>query len=231
MWKINPLFATWIASDNFLFRNGILHPDAVVLELGCGVSGVVALTLAPSVKRYIATDQDYVLKLLKQNIAENTLNPSVGSHKQSNKKKHGGSSRGTSTPRETEASTLNIETLTLDWEADSIMGLPHLLGQRADDALQGVDVLLATDCIYNFALIEPFVTTCAQICRLRSASDPTRPTVCIIGQQLRLPDVFEEWIKCFHKHFQVWRVPDELLTKELGTDSGFAVHAGILRGD
>jgi predicted nicotinamide N-methyase len=230
VWKVTPLFAEWIASHNVLAQHGILAQDSIVLELGCGVSGIVALALAPHVKKYVATDQDYVLKLLRQNVANNLLkNPRSTSRriKQTNSKHE-----RLSTSRSNE-NTSNIEFLVLDWELDSVSTLPSFLGQNqgnsSESYLYGVDVLVACDCIYNDALIEPFVTTCAQICGLRTASSKHKPTVCIVAQQLRSAEVFESWLMAFHRYFHVWRVPDELLADSLKENSGFVVHIGFLR--
>lgn len=121
----------------------------------------------------------------------------------------------------------------LDWELDSVSTLPSFLGQNqgnsSESHLYGVDVLVACDCIYNDALIEPFVTTCAQICGLRTTNGKHKPTVCIAAQQLRSAEVFESWLIAFHRYFHVWRVPDELLTDPLKENSGFVVYIGFLR--
>jgi predicted nicotinamide N-methyase len=230
VWKVTPLFAEWIASHNVLAQHGILAQDSIVLELGCGVSGIVALALAPHIKKYVATDQDYVLKLLRQNVANNLLkNPQSASRgiKQTNSKHE-----RLSTSRSNK-NTSNIEFLVLDWELDSVSTLPSFLGQNqgnsSESHLYGVDVLIACDCIYNDALIEPFVTTCAQICGLRTTSSKHKPTVCIVAQQLRSAEVFESWLMAFHRYFHVWRVPDELLADPLKENSGFVVHIGFLR--
>lgn len=194
------------------------------------MAGIVALSLAPQVKRYVATDQDYVLKVLKQNLAENCTQKTAprSKRKQASKKaKHTSLIEGDADS--------NIETLVLDWELDSVAIIPRFLGQAQPSSGQdepiGVDVLIACDCIYNDALIEPFVNTCAQICRLRSTSTTQRPTVCVVAQQLRSPEVFESWIKTFHRSFDVWKVPDELLTDPLKENSGFVVHIGLVRAE
>ncbi|KAF2489365.1 hypothetical protein BU16DRAFT_531684 [Lophium mytilinum] len=228
VWSVTPLFAEWIASNNVLAKYGFLSSEAIILELGCGVAGIVALSLAPQVKKYVATDQDYVLKLLKQNLAENFPEKAIPhtKRKQSSKK-------AKSTRLKEDDTISNIETLLLDWELDSVATIPRFLGQQQasgdqDDPV-GVDVLIACDCIYNDALIEPFVTTCAQICRLRSTSKTQKPTICIVAQQIRSFEVFESWLKAFHWSFDVWRVPDELIIDALKANSGFVIHVGILR--
>lgn len=122
----------------------------------------------------------------------------------------------------------NIEVLQLDWELDSVSSLPILLGlHESSEGCTGVDVVIACDCIYNETLIEPLNTTCAQICSLRTTQ--SKPTLCLIAQQLRSYEVFESWLKSFHRLFHVWKVPDELLTEPLRENSGFVVHIGIVR--
>jgi hypothetical protein len=64
VWKITPLFASWITlTSNLLFKHGILDSNASVLELGCGISGVIGLALSPQIGSYVLTDQDYVMKV------------------------------------------------------------------------------------------------------------------------------------------------------------------------
>ncbi|TKA64249.1 hypothetical protein B0A49_07348 [Cryomyces minteri] len=232
VWKVTPLFADWLAhTKNILFRSSILGTDSTVLELGCGVSGIVSVTLAPLVRRYIATDQDYVFKLLKQNIAQNAKQSSVTKTKPSR-----GGRGNTASTAQTERINTDIEALALDWELDSLSALSEVLTQQTKsgtgDVPPGVDAIIACDCIYNDALIEPFVSTCTDICRLRSVSsskDAVKPTVCIIAQQLRTAEVFEAWLKRFHHDFHVWRLPERLSSRGLGEDSGFVVHVGVLR--
>jgi hypothetical protein len=210
VWKVTPLFAEWIASPiNFLFANACLDSSSTILELGAGISGIVALTLGARVARYTATDQAYVLKILKQNIAENLDAVLPKKHK-------AGKKRVQSAPASQSPST--ILTQTLDWETDDVSNL--------DD----VDLVVACDCIYNESLIEPLNTTCAAICRLRQQDETcTKPTLCLIAQQLRSPDVFEAWLKSFHRLFTVWQVPDGLLSPGLREGSGFVVHIGVVR--
>jgi hypothetical protein len=224
VWKVTPLFAEWIAAPNFLHGIGYLSSATTVLELGAGVSGIVASVVGPLVKRYIATDQDYVIRILKQNIAENLPTPKSATKKPGAKGKRSQVSRDLNAPC--------IETLELDWEHDYASSLRFLLnyGQAPpDDVPKGVDLVVACDCIYNDMLIEPFNNICAQICRLRSAEQDGKPTLVLIAQQLRAYEVFESWLKSFHRSFHVWRVPDELLTPPLRENTGYIVHAGILR--
>ncbi|KAI1386300.1 uncharacterized protein F4822DRAFT_431171 [Hypoxylon trugodes] len=219
VWKITPLVADWLAaSGNPLWTSNILSSSSAVLELGCGISGLVGLVLAPSVGRYTLTDQSYVARLVEKNIDENSpLRNSKQTGTTSQKRK------GKSSNVQAKA---NLQFLPLDWELDEVT--PALTGS---DQVKSFDLVIACDCIYNDALIQPLVQTCADACKLRSIdkNDAERPTVCLVAQQLRDPEIFEGWIKEFSKYFRVWRVPDKALSEELRTNPGFVVHLGILQ--
>ncbi|KAF2626470.1 hypothetical protein BU25DRAFT_492211 [Macroventuria anomochaeta] len=207
VWAVTPRFAEWIASPtNILFTSGLLTSNSTCIELGSGISGIVALTLGPRISRFTATDQDYAMRLLRKNIAENldAVFPAA---------KKGGRSKQKSQPSNSSSDRIKAEIL--DWEEDSV------------EQLQPVDLIVACDCIYNEALIEPLNTTCASICKLNT--DVTKPTLCVVAQQLRSPDVFEAWLKSFHRLFHTWQVPDWYLTEGLRENSGFVVHVGIVR--
>lgn len=224
VWKITPLFASWITlSSNLIFRCNILESSSTVLELGCGISGIIGLALAPQINSYVMTDQDYVLKLLLENLSENQqdITSSSKGRKSTPKAKRG------NTVNLPARSRSNIAAQTLDWETDEVT--PSLTGSESDQSFEAV---IACDCIYNDALIDPLVQTCVDTCKLR-ITDPLggtkHPTVCIVAQQLRSAEVFEGWLKAFFKFFRVWRVPDNELIDGMKSDSGFVVHIGILR--
>ena len=244
VWKITPLIAEYLADcTGALWASGILGPAARVLELGCGVSGLVGLALAPAVARYVLTDQPYVSRLVERNIAENRdVGASAGQRKSAQKRKGKGDGKAAHATRQ------NLSFTPLDWERDEVT--PRLLAggnddhdgdddDAKDDAAPGFDVILACDCIYNEALIEPLVQTCADACRLRqrrpegdtshNEDDAAEPTVCVVAQQLRDPDIFEAWIRAFHARFRAWRVPDDALSGPLRESPGFVVHVGVLR--
>ncbi|KAI9720184.1 MAG: hypothetical protein M1812_003002 [Candelaria pacifica] len=233
LWKVTPLFAEWIVSSgNFLLQNAILGPQSNVLELGCGLSGVLALVLAPKINSFIATDQEYVMKYLKQNIAENSQQARKCALGRQSKGKN---KRSTKIVDRCPPSTGNVQLIPLDWELDSLSTLSSLIGASdpgtSKEVFVGLDAVIACDCIYNEGLMQPFVQTCADICTLRERSSENSPTICIVAQQLRSSDIFEAWLIAFHKLFQVWRIPDELLIDGLRENSGFVVHIGILKND
>lgn len=223
VWKITPLLASWMTSSaSLLFKHGVLDSNATALELGCGISGILALSLGPLISSYILTDQEYVLKLLNQNLSENQedTSSSIKGRKAAPRPKRGSASTAQQKDR------TNISARSLDWETDEVT--TSLTGSELKKSF---DVAIACDCIYNDALIEPLVQTCVDVCRLRDLEeeDGMKPTVCVIAQQLRSADVFEGWLTAFHKAFRVWRVPDEELIDGLKSDSGFVIHVGILR--
>lgn len=239
VWKITPLVAEYLASaDGILRASGVLGPSARVLELGCGVSALVGLVLAPAVASYVLTDQPYVARLVERNISENLAVPAVPAAPAPRRKGKTSSSSRTTTPAP------NLRFAPLDWELDEVS--PGLLGGDEGPGNSGsdgggFDVVIACDCIYNEALIKPLVQTCADVCALRkkkiggekaaaAAVAENNPTVCVVAQQLRDPDVLETWLREFLRRFQVWRVPHDALSGALRSNPGFVIHIGVLRG-
>lgn len=210
VWECSVRFAEWLGSaKNILFAEGLLSSDTIALELGAGISGLVPLALQPRVKQVVATDQQYALGLLSENIQANVKNRLKA--------------------RKSVPTSSNTEVLALDWETDDLAST-----FRSHGLLAAFDVVVACDCVFNYALIEPFVQACVEVCRYgREKNDAERsadkPAICVVAQQLRQPDVFQQWLEAFSRAFSVWRVPDELMTEKLKESSGFVVHVGVLR--
>jgi hypothetical protein len=154
-----------------------------------------------------------VLKTLKTNLLENQ-------HRHS--KSHGQNRAvSNSNPHDRVG---NVQMRSLDWEKDSVTTLYADLGLLLPT--DQIDIVIACDCIYNESLIEPFVTTCADICQLC----PTHSvTLCVVAQQLRSPDIYEAWLKRFLEKFHTWRLPDNIVCSSLRENSGFVVHVSMLR--
>ncbi|KAL4979811.1 hypothetical protein BDW66DRAFT_126114 [Aspergillus desertorum] len=259
LWKITPLFASWLSNTTFnpLWTNSILTSSSTIVELGCGISALTALALSPLLEsegcnghrhgHYIATDQEYVHRLFRQNLESNppktqprnqsSWNPSKKGKRAQNKASASSSSRG-----DTAHLHPNITFTTLDWELDHPETLKAQIAREGEQQGEtddpGFDLLLSCDCIYNEALIAPFVRTCADIARLRpSPSTSTsagsgrsgKPTVCVVAQQQRSPDVFEAWLRETMRYFRVYRLNDNVLGKSLGIGSGYLVHGLVLR--
>ncbi|KAI3109388.1 hypothetical protein CBS147333_5710 [Penicillium roqueforti] len=244
LWKITPLFAEWITNpSNPLWTTALLSQTSTVAELGTGISALVALVLAPSVRHYIATDQEYVRKLFRTNLDANASVP-VSSNNNSKAKSKSKASKSKSKPTTAKPVT-NISFTTLDWETDQAASLKECMDldethgeeEGEGDEDKDFDLLLSCDCIYNEALVAPFVRTCAELCRLRPAyvaesgelRERRRPTVCIIAQQQRSPDVFETWLREAMREFRVWRLRDDVLGEGLRSGSGYLVHLLLVR--
>ncbi|KAI9655434.1 MAG: Ribosomal protein lysine methyltransferase [Alyxoria varia] len=221
VWKASLKLASWLKSpQNVLFRRGLLSQQSTILELGCGVSPVVGLSVVPRVSKFIATDQDHVLKALKQNIDENrgALN----------------TSRSRKNPLHPSPELLVKH---LDWELHDLDRLAHCLGQDGVPDKQirrrGIDMVTACDCVYNEYLMEPFVKACVSVCKARNEAlheDSTeQPTFCLIAQQLRSSDIFELWLKTMLRHFHVFKMPPEEAGPEFAEGCGFVIHLAVLK--
>lgn len=210
IWKITPLLAAWLSSSPSLLV-GMLHEGAVVVELGCGLAGLIGLVVSQLVRCYVLTDQEYVMKYLKENIAANIRHATEGSK---------------STKRKNQLKKARLEhslsTMPLDWETDDAENLKAAIPPEAS-----IDLLVLCDCVYNDFLIRPLVSMCADICRLGSSETTT--TVVLIAQQLRSDSVFEEFLGTLMNDFDVWRVPDEKISPSLRSGSGYSVHLATLK--
>lgn len=211
LWAVTPRLATWLSdATNPLFS--FLGESSSVLELGCGTSGVLALVVAGRVGRYVLTDQGYVLKTLSANLRANEDRlVQTGKGKK-------GRTEARAKAEGVFGAKRNISFVELDWERDD---------PDASLAPGGLNAIVAADCIYNEALVRPFVETCADACALREGG--AEPTVCVVAQQLREPGVFGAWMEAFCERFRVWRVPAGVVGEGLGEGSGFVVHVGVLR--
>jgi hypothetical protein len=115
-----------------------------------------------------------------------------------------------------------LKTLPLDWETDSAQNLKTVIPGGSS-----IDLVLLCDCVYNEYLIGPLVQTCVEVCRFGFST--TTATVVLIAQQLRTDTVFELFLDCLMKEFDVWRVPDDKILAELRDGSGYVVHLAQLK--
>ncbi|KAK6333891.1 hypothetical protein TWF730_004074 [Orbilia blumenaviensis] len=229
LWKVTPLLASWLTHPCNTVSQRILRPSYTVVELGAGTSGVLAVSFAPFVGAYYATDQEYCLKLLRKNISENYQETVEKSSKSKGKSSNKRTKRGAEVLPS--SSTGNATVLPLDWQLTEVSSIPDLKEKQ-------VDVIIAADCIYNESLVEPLVDTMADLSRLnRDETDGTdhNVTLVLVAQELRSPDVLEAFMKAFCAKFQVWRLPDKLYKdcgdggKGLMEGGGYVVHVGILK--
>ncbi|KAK2616427.1 Ribosomal protein lysine methyltransferase [Conoideocrella luteorostrata] len=224
LWKVAPLFAEWLASPKNPLFSTILGASSTLLELGCGISPLNAFAAAPRIAQYVLSDQPYVQKLVNQNLLANPM-PAVGKAARPGLKRKPSASTGMQ----------NIQFRVLDWEQDQVttsLAAPSC----------SFDAVVATDCVYNYALVEPFVQTCVDVCMLKQQQREAdgrvgsgqefglHPCVCVVAQHLRNDDVFRSWLAAFRERFRVWRVREDVVPG-LGAKDGFVVHVGVLRGD
>jgi hypothetical protein len=360
----NPFWGGWKCRNSSRKAPSFLNSGSTIVELGCGISGLLALALGPSIHHYVATDQDYVYRLMRLNIRENaatalqmsqaaaitasaTSSISTPHSKSGDKNRTGKKQKNhkrTTTKNKIHEENddddgyyennsgqdytnkkLNVTFTPLDWELDdpkTLKSAPSISRARSHsikneknnnknrsknnehgendpagdpssvdpNADPGFDFLVSCDCIYNEALIPPFVKTAVEICRLRptisscpvNVDDVKRdseeeteenedyddengndnkkdeydtqpvsgqrqhqrhPTICLVAQQQRSPDVFEAWLRESLQYFRVWRLGDDVLSDcspggdgdrplaaaGLGTGSGFVVHCLVLK--
>lgn len=208
-WQTALLIADWVLSDakcplrKFIFGN-------TVLELGTGVSSLLASTLGPLCKHYIASDQKHLLKLMKVNFDLNVV-----TRKFSSSTVELGDLNDSKLKKQKE-SLPKIDFIELDWEnyEQGLYTLDELTGRTQ------VDVVIACDTIYNSYLISHFLKT------TKSVMGPG--SVAIVALQLRDETVLEAFLfECFDQGFQVQFLPDEILSSQL--NRGFTVYCLFLK--
>ncbi|CAK7564651.1 MAG: Ribosomal protein lysine methyltransferase [Sporothrix epigloea] len=242
LWKITPAFAEWLArSDNVFFADAdgpsVLGPDSAVIELGCGIAGVIGLALAgkhakaasphlasPPIRKKakgkwtksFSSSATAPTAMFTNTVARYVLTDQsyVAKLLQRNLQENGVTTAD------------RVCFCPLDWELDAIRPGDRWLGGQTS-----FTAVVACDCIYNEALVAPLVQTCVNVCRLRETESEKAkgPTLCVVAQQLRDADVFSAWLTVFSASFCVWRVPEVLLTPPLRPEAGFVVHVGILK--
>lgn len=212
LWRTSPLVAEWLADkSNSLWSNGLLHTGATIVELGCGIAGLVGCVLARHVSCYVLTDQEYLMKILKENVQANAILPA-------HLKVKGRNIMGPASVPTTSVSS--VKTLALNWEDVDVSALDEVLFHE-----QAIDMVIACDCIFNDYLLEPFVDVCEKISERNVASKP----IILIAQQLRSDEVFSTFMGLLNHRFNIWRLSDLCLPSTLQSGSGFAIHIAILR--
>ena len=204
LWRATLYLARWISSEKSGFwQLGLLKEDAQIVELGCGISGLLALSLSKVLQSgtYLLTDQKYVIKRLEANLDNN---------------------KAERTSKGLLKSGLTIKTMPLDWETDEASNVLNALDKNS----HGVDLVVACDCVYNDHLIAPFVNTCIDLCLLGSQEKVNR-TMILIAQQLRSADVLEAWLEIMMKAFTLFRIPESMLSSDL--QYGFVIHLAVLK--
>ncbi|KIW09997.1 hypothetical protein PV08_11773 [Exophiala spinifera] len=212
LWKVTPLLAAWLASFPAMLADlNALHPNATVVELGCGLAGLIGLVLSRVVKCYVLTDQEYVMKYLKENISANSHanKPQLRATKKR------------SSPRVPDL-TSSLKTMALDWETDRAENLLAVIS--SEDC---IDLVILCDCVYNDFLVKPLIQMMIDICRL--GLPKPKQTVVLIAQQLRSDSIFEFFLDSLMQEFHVWRMSDDKITPDLRSNTGYVVHLAMLK--
>lgn len=200
-WQTALLLADWILSDkNCPLRKAIC--GNTVLELGTGVSSLLASTLGPLCEHYIATDQKHLLKLMRANFDRNVVTRRFSSRTVDNDVSHFKAEKDTP-PK--------IDFIELDWESrdDGLYELTELTGNAK------VDVIIACDTIYNSYLVPYFIKTTKSVMRSDS--------VAIVAMQLRDESVLEDFLnECFDQNLEIQLIPETILSSLLRR--GFVVY-------
>lgn len=214
LWKVTPLLAEWLSTrPPILTALNALHPEATVVELGCGLNGLLGQVLCHSVRRYVFTDLAFIVRHLKTNLVEATP------PRRKNGQKH---KKPTSPPSQRVSGQDVMQFCALDWETDAAETLKTSLTSDGN-----IDLVILCDCVYNEYLVKPLTQTCVDICHMGQKEN--KPTVMIIAQQLRSDTVCEEFLDNLLQQFDVWRVADDNIPSGLGADSGYVVHLAILK--
>ena len=211
LWKISPLVADWLVDQtNALWSSETLHANSTVVELGCGITGLIGCAMSKRIATYVLTDQRSIIKLLQQNVTANASKGPTSRLKARYAKKQA-ASLGLSS---------NVHVLELNWETDDASIVDEVL--MSD---QPIDLVVVCDCVFNDFLLEPLVNMCQKLCS-RSGE---KQTVLLIAQQLRSDEVLSAFFSILLREFRVWRISNHGLPTSLHYGSGFAVHIAILR--
>ncbi|EGW33399.1 uncharacterized protein SPAPADRAFT_71250 [Spathaspora passalidarum NRRL Y-27907] len=172
-WWSSVFLVDWLSTSNV---TKLLSKSSTVIELGAGVGGICASVLAGKVKRYTATDQKHILKLLKENIESNITTPYVSSTLT-----NGSSSKSKKDKKDT---LPIVDVLEFDWEElEQGMHNYHELTSNSGPP----DIILACDTIYNEYLIPHFVNTMKMLLGAES--------IAIVALQLRDSITIESFIR------------------------------------
>ena len=207
LWSITPHLACYLLSTKNPFAP-LLTPTATILELGCGVAAVLASTLGTRVGAYYQSDLGSMTKLAAQNLAANL--PASPRRKPANYRPP------------------NVSTIEVDWENTDLPSHPSLRSLN-----RPLDIVIASDCVYNEGLVPAFVDTLEAAGKLHreEGEEEEGKTLILVAQETRSPDVMECFLTTFMERFVVYRVPDESLSEDLKGDRGYVLHVGVLRDD
>lgn len=196
-WETALYLTDWILLDkNCPIR---LNSDMIVVELGSGVGSILVSQFGPQVKKYVATDQKPILKLLKKNFVNN-----VRGEYTSETCDGGSNSRDKSYSRRSKSDAAVIEFVECDWEyvEYGVSTIREVIGDAE------IDLVIACDTIYNEYLIPHFIRSLKLLMGTNTAV--------VVGLQVRdevLMEIFAE--KIFEEDFRLFYVRNEYLSLQL----------------
>ncbi len=236
LWKVSPIFADWMLNYQDINPFGRLFSNdhkSVVVELGAGVSGVLASTLGTRSQVYITTDQHHLLKILKRNVVSNVdplksdscYNLSVEGSPLTDELNN---MNGQGCKRTHKRHPLkhmfhhqdipHIEVVEYDWErpAETLSNITQYYPLTHEFP----DLLIACDTVYNEHLMPMFVEA------LRTVCGPE--TIVIVATQLRDPIVVEAFLgEGIKQGFMIYYIMEDHLSNPLRR--GFALYYMKLR--
>lgn len=193
-WKVSPIFFEWLQASTCKL-NGLISLDSVIVELGTGISGIGPIVLGDKVNRYIATDQEHLLKLLKHNIDENMV--STRYFGKNSIKLHP-----------------VIDITEFDWEYPQT--IENFEGKISNIGENGI--VIACDTIYNDYLIPHFVNAVNSVLNCMGSG-----SILLVAQQLRCEEILESALNALIlSGLTCYSIPDGLLSEKL--IDGFSVH-------
>lgn len=193
LWKGSVPLVKWLQGSQLYDFKG-----KFVVELGAGVTGVLASTIGVKSKHWIATDQYHLMKLLKKNISNNV--PLF--HSSSIECEAGGLKKRQVVSR--------IDACVYDWE-NVEQGLYDIRQIEAGEP----DYIIGCDLVYNDYLV-PFLVDA-----IDKLAGPN--TKVLIGLQLRLPENIEFFVQeLLKKGLKVYKHKESCLIEEL--QHGFVVY-------
>ena len=177
----------------------LLH-SARVMELGAG-TGLLGLILAPLVGFYTFTDLPELCSLIDKNINLNIelFTPSPSARSSSSVRRKKPKSSDGSKPSNRRPANIAVEPL--DW--DALYDTPsHSRARLFPVPNPPFDLILATDTIYNSAMVLPFLAT------LNHYTADHRRTIVFIVMELRDEDVAREFLHQWINMggWRIWRM-------------------------
>lgn len=233
MWKISVPLAEALL-ESLQKENPIITPESSVLELGSGIAGLLAVSVGVNVKKWVCTDIETMLKGLRENIRDNLpeswTEARDGVFEQGTSKKRViAKKRGKSSGASEQGiafSSKRIEVGCLNWETDDIEHHPSL---TENGRFLPLDLLVCSDCVYNYDLIPPLVSVLVAASQQSYRAGKLPKALVVL--EVRSEDVLETWLKEFHTYFHCGRLRIELLGQgweSNGGETGVAF-LGVLR--